>query len=487
MVANRGKKLWLNHVLLLLAALASICLATAFFSETRFTVKAFEFTAALVPFQRGETVIVFPPFGKLRAATHWGPFLLKVTLNTVDLEMLSSSLQEIPDLPSFWQTEIREQLLYFFIRQALISFFCGAALLLIINLRSRRPWSQIIREALKAGLLTMLLLVLLLGATVLYPYQVNSFANPRFEGALAAAPWIVDLGEQLLGTVTTLAEQLEVVAVNLEEISNRLEQLRPPPESGQIRVLHISDIHNNPAAFDLIEKVAEIFQIDLIIDTGDLTDYGSNLETEVAARLASLPQPYLFLPGNHDTTQSIELLRREGAVIIGTEPVAIGGLRIAGLPDPAASNSTAEVAPRSTLREEASRAMELLSKEESPDIFAVHNPLMAEPFRGELPLILSGHTHKAVLNFDEESGSILINAGTTGAAGLRGLLAPRENPYSMVVLYFNTASGKRPWLSCADLIVIEQLQDSFTLQRYYNHLPERPATGTISLKEDLED
>jgi len=43
--------------------------------------------------------------------------------------------------------------------------------------------------------------------------------------------------------------------------------------------------------------------------------------------------------------------------------------------------------------------MELLSKEESPDIFAVHNPLMAEPFRGELPLILSGHTHKAVLNF----------------------------------------------------------------------------------------
>ena len=84
-------------------------------------------------------------------------------------------------------------------------------------------------------------------------------------------------------------------------------------------------------------------------------------------------------------------------MIIGTEPVAIGGLRIAGLPDPAASNSTAEVAPRSTLREEAFRAMELLSKEESPDIFAVHNPLMAEPFRGELPLILSGHTHKLSL------------------------------------------------------------------------------------------
>jgi len=107
----------------------------------------------------------------------------------------------------------------------------------------------------------MLLLVLLLGATVLYPYQVNSFANPRFEGALAAAPWIVDLGEQLLGTVTTLAEQLEVVAVNLEEIFQPAGTAPSASESGQIRVLHISDIHNNPAAFDLIEKVAEIFQI----------------------------------------------------------------------------------------------------------------------------------------------------------------------------------------------------------------------------------
>lgn len=474
--------------MLLLAALAGVCLATALFSETRFTINAFEFTAALVPFQRGETVIVFPPLGKLRAATHWGPFLLKITLSTIDLEMLSSSIQEIPDLSTFWIEQLREQLVYFFIRLAIISFICGSALLLMIGLRSGQPCRPVTGEALKGGFLTMLLLVLLLGATVLYPYQINAFANPRFEGALAAAPWIVDLSEQLLDTVNTLSEQLELIAVNLEELSGRMEQLQPAPETGEIRVLHISDIHNNPASLDLIEKIAAGFQIDLIIDTGDLTDYGSSLEAELAARMAGLPHPYLFLPGNHDTPQSIELMRREGALIIGTEPVEIGGLRIAGLPDPVSSNSTARVAEENILLKESVRAKELLPDEaERPDIFALHNPLMAGPLLGELPLILSGHTHRAALSFDEDSGSIMINAGTTGAAGVRGLLAPRENPYSMVVLYFNSVPGSRPRLTCADLITIEQFPDSFTLQRYYNRLPEWPSNKAVPLKEDPED
>ncbi len=110
----------------------------------------------------------------------------------------------------------------------------------------------------------------------------------------------------------------------------------------------------------------------------------------------------------------------------------------------------------------------LAAGEEPPDIFAVHNPFMAEFFRGELPLILSGHTHRTVVGFDEASGTVLVNAGSTGAAGVRGLLAPRENPYSAAILYFNPElpSGQR--LTAADLISIEQYQDSFTLQRFYN-------------------
>lgn len=471
--------------MLLLVALAALCLATGLFSETPFKIKAFEFTASLVPFRHGETVILIPPLGKLRAATHWGPFMLKITLNRVDLEMLSSTLQEIPDLSAFLLGQFREQALYFSLRLATVTFLSGAALLLLIRAREKRPYPLLLGEALKSGLLTVLLLMLLLGSTLLYPYRISAFSNPRFEGALVAAPWIIELSGRLLDTVNTLTEQFETIAVNLEEISSRMEQLQPAPEKGETRVLHVSDIHNNPATLDLIEKIADSFQIDLIIDTGDLTDYGSNLEVELAARLAALPQPYLFLPGNHDTPQSVDLLRRQGALILDKEPLIVGGLRIAGLPDPSSANATAQIAEDSLLRERSREAAALLEAER-PDILALHNPLMAEPFLGKLPLFLCGHTHRASLNFDESSGSIVINAGTSGAAGMRGLLAPQENPYSMVVLYFNPGADGRPRLTCADLITIEHFPDSFSLQRYYNHLPGLPLQEGTPLKEDLE-
>lgn len=432
-------------------------------------------------------MIAFPPLGQLRAATHWGPFLLKITLNTVDPEQLRATLQEIPDLSQYLLGQLREQLLYFFARLTAISFLCGAALLLLIEARSEKPWRLKFRQALGGGILTMLLLAVLLGVTICYPYQPGAFAAPCLEGALAEAPWLMELSGELLDTINKLSEQFGLIAVNLEELSDRMEQFQPAPESGEIRVLHVSDIHNNPAALELIEKIADAFQVSMIIDTGDLTDYGSTLEAELALRLAALPYPYLFLPGNHDTPQSIELLRREGAHIIGPEILEMSGLRIAGLPDPGSTGNAAAVGEEKLLLEEARRAAKALPAfEERPDIFALHNPLMAAPFQGELPLILSGHTHRAALQFDDESGTILINAGTSGAAGVRGLLAPRENPYSMVVLYFSAASGS-PRLSCADLITIDHFPESFSLQRYYNRLPDELSGETVSLKKDLKE
>lgn len=412
---------------------------------------------------------------------------MKITLNTVDPEQLSATLQEIPNLSQYLLGQLREQLLYFFARLTAITFLCSAFLLLLSEARSKKPWRRQLLQALSGGLVAAVLLAVLLGATICHPYQPGAFAAPRLEGALAEAPWLMELSGQLLDTIKRLSEQFGLIAVNLEELSGRMERFQPPPESAEIRVLHISDLHNNPAALELIEKVAAAFQVNMIIDTGDLTDYGSTLEAEFAARLTALPCPYLFLPGNHDTPQSVALLRREGAIIIGPETLELEGLRIAGLPDPGSLDNSAAVGEEKLLLEEARRtAGALPAVEERPDIFALHNPLTAAPFLGELPLLLAGHTHRASLEFAEESGTIIINAGTTGAAGVRGLLAPRENPYSMVVLHFGTAAGP-PRLSCADLITIDHFPESFSLQRYYNHLPEKLSGETFSLKEDPTD
>ena len=39
---------------------------------------------------------------------------------------------------------------------------------------------------------------------------------------------------------------------------------------------------------------------DLIIDTGDLTDWGTPLEAEIITRIEELAIPYLFAAGNHE-------------------------------------------------------------------------------------------------------------------------------------------------------------------------------------------
>lgn len=67
-------------LLVFLSALAGLFIAVILFSETSFKLKAFEFSASLFPSLSGETVVVFPPLGKLRAATHLAPFLLEITL-----------------------------------------------------------------------------------------------------------------------------------------------------------------------------------------------------------------------------------------------------------------------------------------------------------------------------------------------------------------------------------------------------------------------
>ena len=67
--------------------------------------------------------------------------------------------------------------------------------------------------------------------------------------------------------------------------------------SGIINILHISDIHNNPAAFDFIRRITDIYNIDLIIDTGDRVDYGTVLEMEFLAHsMDGIDVPCVFIP-----------------------------------------------------------------------------------------------------------------------------------------------------------------------------------------------
>lgn len=464
---GNGKRELIKYWALLLAlAVLGIIAATGLFSSTRIAVKAFDFSVELIPFRNGQTVIFLPPVGELSASTHSAPFQMKLTLLNVDLDRLVATMEQLDDTAAITalETQLLEKVGYFIARMTAITFLAGAAAVLVFS----RPLRT--RRALWGGMLSALIFLAVFLATVVYPYNIDEFAAPQYKGALKAAPWVINLSEQTLATVKAMGEQLETMTGNLHELSMQLEQLNPVTDSEGLRLLHVSDIHNNPAAFDFIDKVVSSFDIDLVVDTGDFTDYGTELESELVARAGALPVPYLFIPGNHDSPRVIEAMKameREGVIVLDNNFVEIEGMRIAGFADPSSSGPLMEVAPEATLRQVSAAAYNLMIGEPvMPDVVAVHHPLMGEPFRGTVPVILTGHTHRAEVSFVPES--VLVNAGTTGGGGIRGLNSPADTPYSVAVLYFTPDDEGNQGFVTVDLISVGQFQDSFTLQRHYN-------------------
>jgi hypothetical protein len=95
-----------------------------------------------------------------------------------------------------------------------------------------------------------------------------------------------------------------------------------------------------------------------------------------------------------------------------------------------------------------------------PDIAAVHDSGQASLLPGLVPVILSGHIHRS--SVDVVDGSILINAGSTGAGGIRGVERASETPSSVQVLYFDPGTVR---LVAVDTIVIYGFSQEFQVSR----------------------
>src|SRR5690606_37727877 len=102
-----------------------------------------------------------------------------------------------------------------------------------------------------------------------------------------------------------------------------------------IRVLHVSDIHLNPQAFDLMERTTEQFGIDAVVDTGDLTDWGTDPETQLIDRIGDLDVPYVYVRGNHDSRRTqAAVAAQPNAVVLDGDGAEVAGLQFWGIGDP---------------------------------------------------------------------------------------------------------------------------------------------------------
>jgi len=424
-----------------------------------------------------QTRVILPPVGELAARTHWLPIELGMELRSVDLHALRQTVFA-PTGPNeqIW-LRVREAaaqiILHFLLKQVFLGFVGAAAALLLLGVRTWR--------ALARGGLAGMAMVLLLAALVYATFDLSAFERVEYAGMIEAAPWVLATVRDALDQVEELGARVQALAGNLYSALQRLKETGPIGlVDADVLVLHVSDIHNNPVAYDFAAQLVESFGVDVIVDTGDLTDWGTSLEAEISRRIERLGLPYIFVSGNHDSPQVVQrLLETKHAVVLG-EPVIVEGLYIAGTGDLVAQSYLPTPASAEELAGLAREINAYWAKQEKkPHLFLVHNHRVAEALRpGLFQVVAYGHTH--LWGVKQVEDTVYSNAGTTGAAGIRGFQSKEPLPYSLSLLYFVQGEDGDLRLAAVDGVHVTGLGQSFSLQRtFVEH--SRNSEGDVEL------
>ena len=428
---------------------------------------------ALRPSIVGGTKIDVAPLGALELDTHVSPIRLDVDVDRLD-PVRARSLVAHPERISGLQREVTSDVGHGTWELAVRS--CAAVTVGATTLGLlvyRRP-----RRALAAGGLALALLAAS-GVTTWATWNPKSVLEPRFSGLLSGAPSVVGSARSIVSEFDVYQRELARLVTNvtkLYDVTSTLPAYRPDPST--IRVLHVSDIHLNPASWHIIASLVEQYDIDVIVDSGDTMDHGTAAENGFLDPIEDLGAPYVWVRGNHDssTTQKY-LARMENVHVLDHgRAVTVAGLRFAGTGDPQytpdrsvpAAGDPAEVLEGARL---ASALRDQRAAGTPVDIAVAHNPTAARQTDGTVPLVLSGHVHHEEMEVLEHGTRLRIE-GSTGGSGLRAVEGRHPDPIQASVLYLDRNTRR---LQAWDEIKLGGL--GLSTAEVSRHLPEENQPG----------
>lgn len=420
---------------------------------------------SLRPAWNGETIVDASPLGTLTFRTHDAPLRLRISLENIDQERAKSIIEDprLADrLPEIIERDLLDGVRALLIRSLLCA---GAGALIASLLVFRRP-----RVALLGLLVTS---VALAGTSALaaLTFRPNSLVEPRYSGLIAAAPSLVGSAESIVTKFESYRSQLTKLVTNVSKLYDTVSTLPlydADPRS--IRVLHVSDIHINPIAWNVIRSLKDQFKVDMIIDTGDISDHGTKTENKFVDEIGTLGVPYVYVRGNHDSmiTQKA-VAKQKNAIVLDDKTQKVAGLNIYGLGDPrfTPDKTVAVDSDPAVLAQYGRSRVPRMGK---PDVVAVHDPEVGRGFSGATPIILAGHTHERSTTM-LPSGTRLLVQGSTGGAGLRALEHPQPTPVQASVMYFDKETRR---LQAWDDITLGGLgEQSVYIQRHVERDPGR--------------
>jgi predicted MPP superfamily phosphohydrolase len=176
------------------------------------------------------------------------------------------------------------------------------------------------------------------------------------------------------------------------------------------RLLHVTDLHNRPAAFRLVSALCRTMALRLVVTTGDLSGLGGPVEWALLFALARWDAPVVFAPGNHDSELTQRCMRRRGAeVLSGPRLVTVAGVRVWGYPDP---NRTVLFGPAYSPELAAAAAAETRPPAGDPYLIAVHSERMVAEVPPDVRLLLCGHIHSPEVRF--AGHAVIVRPGAAG-------------------------------------------------------------------------
>lgn len=388
----------------------------------------------------GGTVVDVPPLGSLRLDSHSGPVVLKAQISQLrpaDTQTFINDPHAIDALSKTITDQLKHGLIWMGVRGALTAL----VLSFLVGFLVHRAWRPAL-AALTAAAVTLSAF----GAVAWLTFRPASVAEPRYTGLLANAP-------QLVGDVQTVVQRFDEYRGMLAKLVGNVSELYATtstlpiyePDPSTLRVLHVSDIHLNPIAWDVIRSISTQFKVEVIIDSGDLTDHGSGAEDRFTDNIETLGDvPYVFVRGNHDSPGTQKAVaKNKNAVVLDNETKTVEGLRIYGAGDPrfTPDKTTADdsMTPESLYAEGAKLAGPLRGTPEPPHVAVIHDGNQAKAFDGVTPLVLSGHSHRRATELLPQ-GTRLFVQGSTGGAGLRSLEHETPTKIELSLLYFNRES-----------------------------------------------
>ncbi len=281
---------------LLLVTLAGISAGLAVAGTTRQPVGPFEARFSVEPSFTGGTAVELPPLGSVHLRSHSGPAHVTIDLASLDSDR-TRELFRRPDAVDRVSASAVEDITQGVTRlalQATGAALLGAMVLAAIVFRSMR------RVAACGGIALAVMVTSL--AVGVRTFRQESIAEPTYEGLLINARNVVGEARTIADRYDAYREQLQRMVTNVSRLYTTFSTLPVEPPDDTIKVLHVSDLHLNPAAWSVIQTVVDQFGIDVVVDTGDITDWGSEPEASYVAEIGRLGVPYVYIRGNHDST-----------------------------------------------------------------------------------------------------------------------------------------------------------------------------------------